>query len=78
MRRSYDPRLPAAKKGQAWPEGQEGAEAAQAEGGGGQGRPQADDERGLGVAGGGGVGVRRCGGRCKALAYEVVWPTVLG
>ena len=63
------PACAAGDEGPAWPQGEEGAEAAQAEGGGGESGPQADDERGLGVAGGVGVGLRLSRGRCRR------WPT---
>ena len=59
----YDPRVPKAKKRSAWPEGEEGGEAAEAEGGGDESGPQTHDERRLGLAGRGrgGVWLRACG-----------------
>ena len=74
----YDPRVPPTKQGEARPEGEEGTEAAQAEGGGGEGGPQADGGWGLGVAGRGRWRSMAAPRSLKALAYEVVWPTVLG
>jgi len=67
----YDPRVPGGQARQARPQGEEGAETAQAQGGGRQGRPQAHSGGAVAVAGRGGGGVRLCslfeGGRLRSV-----------